>query len=59
MYRMMLICRSELAREKLLENAIIQSVRVIVIVHREQARSHSFFLRAKKNGAPTKRTVKP
>ncbi|MCY1462620.1 hypothetical protein D9M71_804130 [compost metagenome] len=33
-------CRSELAREKRLNNAINQAARVIVNVHREQARSY-------------------
>ena len=33
-------CRSELAREKRQDNAGIQAARVIVDVHREQARSH-------------------
>src|SRR5690242_10150806 len=33
-------CRSELAREKCRDTAGIQTARVIVDVHREQARSH-------------------
>ena len=33
-------CRSELAREKLQDTAFIQDKRVIVDVHREQARSY-------------------
>jgi hypothetical protein len=33
-------CRSELAREKRLDNTINQAARVIVDVHREQARSY-------------------
>jgi hypothetical protein len=33
-------CRSELAREGLQANALIQEVRVIVNVHRERARSY-------------------
>jgi hypothetical protein len=34
-------CRSELARDGLPDNAGIQTARVIVDVHREQARSYS------------------
>ncbi|OPK06070.1 hypothetical protein BZ163_33515 [Pseudomonas sp. VI4.1] len=33
-------CRSELAREGLKGDAFIQTIRVIVDVHREQARSY-------------------
>ncbi|MNL43662.1 hypothetical protein D3C87_1661850 [compost metagenome] len=36
-------CRSELAREKRPDNAIIQAGHVIVDVHREQARSYRDF----------------
>ncbi|EJM58386.1 hypothetical protein PMI28_02289 [Pseudomonas sp. GM48] len=35
-------CRSELARDGLMSNALIQNVRVIVNDHREQARSYKF-----------------
>ncbi|MGH8348491.1 MAG: hypothetical protein ACRES5_18250 [Pseudomonas sp.] len=34
------LCRSKLAREGIKDNALIQTVRVIVDVHREQARSY-------------------
>ena len=37
---MPITCRSELARDELQRNAFIQNQRVIVNVHREQARSH-------------------
>ncbi len=34
------MCRSELARDELKNSAVTQKVRVIVNVHREQARSY-------------------
>jgi hypothetical protein len=37
-------CRSELARDGLKSGAFIQKTRVIVNVHREQARSYKGFL---------------